>query len=169
MKQPASLRFMGPLPYNSTRTCYRVIQIVKILNAFLKDYKELWNSLNARKNSYNETPADILKENIMPEIQDNIQHAQDYLTELSSAQHSKVSLGEKQAAEAKLQKWEEARKLLLQCMRYLVPKYQERLQVRQSVAMGLHRRLGENSLLRVLDQALLKKITDHALENKSSL
>ena len=70
-----------------------------------------------QKNKDNETPADILKENIMPEIQDNIQHAQDYLTELSSAQHSKVSLGEKQAAEAKLQKWEEARKLLLQCMR----------------------------------------------------
>ena len=145
------------------------LQTVKILNAFLKDKQELWNSLSVQKNKDNETPADILKESIMPEIQNHIQDAQEYLTELSSAQYGTASLREKQAAKAELQKWEEARKLLLQCLRYLVPKYQERLQVRQSVAMGLHRRLGQNSPLRVLDQALLKKITDHALDNESSL
>ena len=145
------------------------LQTVKILNAFLKDKQELWNSLIVQKNKDNETPADILKESIMPKIQNHIQDAQEYLTELSSAQYGTASLREKQAAKAELQKWEEARKLLLQCLRYLVPKYQERLQVRQSVAMGLHRRLGQNSPLRVLDQELLKKITDHALDNESRL
>ena len=145
------------------------LQTVKILNAFLKDKQELWNSLSVQKNKDNETPADILKESIMPEIQNHIQDAQEYLTELSSAQYGTASLREKQAAKAELQKWEEARKLLLQCMGDLIPKFNEWVGLRQSVAMSLHSRLGQHSRLHELNQELLKKITDHALDNESSL